>query len=778
MAKKNTQWTQVGKRKLELSNLDKVLFPEDGILKAEVIAYYLKIAPTILNHIKGRALTMIRFPDGIHGESFYQKNRPDWAPDWVEFATLGTVEKDYIIATEPAVLVWLANLAGLEIHQLHSRSPHFDKPDYMVFDLDPPEGYTFTNLLPIATELRKHVEGYGYTPFVKTTGGKGIHICCPLAAQQNFSEVFEAAQDIARPFVDAFPDETTLHIKKEARKGRVLVDIYRIRSGQSIISPYSLRGRVGAPVSMPLTWEELGRLAKPAEYNIHNAVDKVLRDGDVWEGMGAYAVELHTHRKAAVKSKPLPPSKKRKTAEQLERYKQKRDFEKTPEPAGVVLPGGNNNFVIHRHHASHLHYDLRLEQDGVLKSWAVPKGLPPRPGIKRMAVQTEDHPMEYLRFDGVIPKGQYGAGHMWVYALGKYQITKEKKDGFYFRLNSKELTGEYRMHRTKEREFLLERVDTPQVDYVNQFVEPMLSENRDKPPQGDEYIYEVKWDGIRALISWEEGKIKIHTRNRNDVTSKFPELLGGEKAFRATNALFDAEIVSLDDGGKPVFKKVINRLMSSGESNILKLSKSSPCCCYIFDCLYLDGRSLVNEPLTKRKEFVKDAIRNDTPYRVSEFVEDGDSLLAAAREHGLEGIMAKKRDSKYLSGRRSDCWYKIKIRQTCEVFIIGYTKGKGDRGVTFGALHIAEKQGDDFHYRGKVGTGFDDATIRDIVKVMKGVKEVKKPDVIGSVFDPKISVWLEPKIVAEVSYSKLTPDKMFREPVFVNLRLDLSDIPS
>lgn len=776
MAKKNTQWTQVGKRKLELSNLDKLLFPEDEIVKAEVIAYYLKIAPTILNHIKGRALTMIRFPDGIHGESFYQKNRPEWAPDWVEFATLGTVEKDYILATEPAVLVWLANLAGLELHQLHSRSPHFDKPDYMVFDLDPPEGYTFTNLLPIAKELKAHIEGYGYTTFVKTTGGKGIHICCPLAAQQNFLEVFEAAQDIARPFVERFPNDTTLHIKKEARKGRVLVDIYRIRTGQSIVSPYSLRGRLGGPVSMPLTWEELSRLSNPREYNIHTVVDKLLQDGDAWEGMGAYAIELHTHRKTAAKPQALPPSKKRKTPEQLETYKQKRDFEKTPEPAGVVLPGGNNNFVIHRHHASHLHYDLRLEQEGVLKSWAVPKGLPPRPGIKRMAVQTEDHPMEYLRFDGVIPKGQYGAGHMWVYALGKYQITKEKKDGFYFRLNSKEMTGEYRMHRMKEREFLLERVDEPQLDYVNDFIEPMLSENRDKPPIGDEYIYEVKWDGIRAMISWEEGKVKMHTRNRNDVTSKFPELLDGEKAFRATNALFDAEIVSLDGDGKPVFKKVINRLMSSGESNIAKLSKTSPCCCYIFDCLYLDGRSLVNEPLMKRKEFLKDAIRSDTPFRVSEAVEDGESLFEAARAHGLEGIMAKKRDSKYLSGRRSDCWYKIKIRQTREVFIVGYTKGKGDRGITFGALHIAEKQEDQLHYRGKVGTGFDDATIRGIVKVMKTVQEVKKPDVRGTILDLKTSVWLEPKIVAEVSYSKLTPDKMFREPVFVNLRVDLSEI--
>ena len=299
MAKKNTQWTQVGKRKLELSNLDKVLFPEDGIVKAEVIAYYLKIAPTILNHIKGRAMTMIRFPDGIHGESFYQKNRPEWAPDWIEFETMGSIEKDYIIASEPALLVWLANLAGLELHQLHSRRPDFDKPDYMVFDLDPPEGYTFGNLLPLAADLREHVESYGYTTFVKTTGGKGIHICCPLSAKQNFSEVFEAAQDIARPFVDKFPNDTTLHIKKDARKGRILVDIYRIRSGQSIVSPYSLRGRIGAPVSMPLTWEELGKVKKPVEFNITTPLKKFYRKamrGKAWAPSQLNCIPTVRHR--------------------------------------------------------------------------------------------------------------------------------------------------------------------------------------------------------------------------------------------------------------------------------------------------------------------------------------------------------------------------------------------------------------------------------------------------------------------------------------------------
>jgi DNA ligase D-like protein (predicted polymerase) len=186
MAKRKSQWALVGKREVELSNLDKVLFPKDQIVKAQIIEYYLKIAPTLLIHVKGRALTLIRFPDGIHGESFYQKNRPDWAPSWSEFVTLGKEAKDYIVATEPALLVWLANLASLELHQLHSRKPNFDCPDYMVFDLDPPEGYSFKKLIPIAFALKEHIEGFGYTPFVKTTGGKGLHICCPIEPSWDF----------------------------------------------------------------------------------------------------------------------------------------------------------------------------------------------------------------------------------------------------------------------------------------------------------------------------------------------------------------------------------------------------------------------------------------------------------------------------------------------------------------------------------------------------------------------------------------------------------------
>jgi DNA ligase D-like protein (predicted ligase) len=304
----------------------------------------------------------------------------------------------------------------------------------------------------------------------------------------------------------------------------------------------------------------------------------------------------------------------------------------------------------------------------------------------------------------------------------------------------------------------------------------MLSETTDKVPRGDDYVFELKWDGIRALITYEEGRIKLLTRNQIDVTAQFPELLEGDKAFRATNAVFDAEIVSLDKEGKPIFKKVINRMQARGESNILKLSKTAPCYCYVFDCLYLDGRSLIGEPLTKRKAFLKDAIRFDTPYRVSEAMEDGNSLFEAAREHGLEGIMAKRKDSKYLPAKRSDCWIKIKVRQSTEVFIIGYTKGKGDRGETFGALHIADKVGEELHYRGKVGTGFDDATIKEILKELKKIEPVKSIKVIGELLDKKTSTWLPPQLIVEVSYSKLTPDNMFREPVFIRLRPDLSDV--
>ena len=331
MARTSTTAT-VGKRKIELSNLNKVLFPADQIIKAELIEYYLKIAPTILRHIKGRPLTLVRWPDGVDQQTFFQKNRPEWAPQWLEHVELGNNEDkvDYVIATEEASLVWLANLACIELHQMHCRSPHYDKPDYIVWDLDPPEKYPFTQIVELAFDLREFIEKYGYHTFVKTTGGKGVHIVAPIEPKWSFELGREAALDVAKAYIQRHSQTTTLLIKKDQRKGKVLIDVYRNSTYQTIVSPYSVRGRGNAPVSMPLTWERLEAVEDPTEFNLRNAPDLLLEGGDPWETIGAYATKLHTQQPKT--KTPAAKPKPSKDNNALADYARKRAFDKTPEP--------------------------------------------------------------------------------------------------------------------------------------------------------------------------------------------------------------------------------------------------------------------------------------------------------------------------------------------------------------------------------------------------------------------------------------------------------------
>lgn len=755
---------EVGRRVIELSNLEKVLYPDDGIVKAEVIEYYLKLAPTILNHIKGRALSLVRYPDGIYGEQFFQKHRPDWTPDWIDYKRLGQErKKEYVVAKEEATLVWLANLACLEIHQIHSVADASDKPDYIVYDLDPPEdgSMPLAALKAIAFALKEHLERYNYHPFVKTTGGKGLHVVTPIEARYSFDECFQTAKKIATGFIQKH-DQTTLHIKKEARKGRVLIDIYRNRPSQTIVCPYSLRGRAAATVSTPLTWEELSEMESLTFWDINTARERVLTEGDAWEQIRGWAVPLHTDKRAML-AKEMPPNPRHKTPEQLEDYEKKRDFSKTAEPTGSEMDIPGSRFCVQRHHASHLHYDLRLEQDGVLKSWAIPRGLPPLPGVKRLAVQTEDHPLKYLTFEGEIPKGEYGGGMMWVYAMGKYEITKEKKDGFYFRLSGKQLSAEYRMHLMKGKEWLLERVDTPQQNLLHTIVKPMLASTAKRVPMGD-YYYELKWDGIRALVYVNEGQLTIYSRNGNDITSQFPELDMPEQAFRINNAIFDAEIVCLDEQGRAVFKKVIKRLMS--KKNFEYESKRSPAYCYLFDCLYLDGRSLMNDPQERRRWWMIDSVRiGETNFRVSQTEADGKALFAAAKAHGIEGIMAKRSDARYTPGKRSDAWIKVKVKETKDCIIIGFTQGDGERAETFGSLQLAEKEGEILTYRGRVGSGFDESQLQKLRHVFESLITTSY-EVEGDVHEKRKTTWLMPSMICEIEYSNVTDNGTLRDPVF------------
>jgi DNA ligase D-like protein (predicted ligase)/DNA ligase D-like protein (predicted 3'-phosphoesterase) len=517
-------------------------------------------------------------------------------------------------------------------------------------------------------------------------------------------------------------------------------------------------------------------ISSAADFNLHIVPGRVVRDGDAWEGIAAYAASLHTMRRKATASREVEPSLKNKSPKMLNEYAGKRRFGKTPEPLPAMAVGEGDVFVVHRHHATRLHYDLRLEQGGVLRSWAVPKGLPSRPGIIRLAVSTEDHPLEYVNFEGNIPKGQYGGGHMWVYARGKYEITGEKKNGFYFLLQSREISAEYRMHRTRGNEWLLERVDKPQIDWLRDPIEPMLAQSAHVPPESEDYIYEVKWDGVRAMITLDEGEVRIRSRNQNDITGKFPELVVPDQAFRAASALFDAEIVCLDDAGKPVFQNVIHRIQQSGKDAIERAHARHPAVCYVFDCLYLDGRPIANEPLVRRRAWMEDAIKRDTPYRVSEAVTEGTGLFKAAVEMGLEGIMAKEKNSAYRPGTRSGQWLKIKKRQTMDCVIIGYTRGKGGRQDLFGALQLALREGNGLRYLGKVGTGFDDKSMKETFAHLKDIKRVKRP-IKEKPLDDAQTVWIEPRAVCEVQFASLTKEGMLREPVFLRLRPDLAAKP-
>ena len=390
------------------------------------------------------------------------------------------------------------------------------------------------------------------------------------------------------------------------------------------------------------------------------------------------------------------------------------------------------------------------------------------PGVKRLAVQTEDHPLKYLSFEGEIPKGEYGGGMMWVFASGRYEITKEKKNGFYFRLSSKTFNGEFRMHLMKDKEWLLEHVDKPQVNYLDREVQPMLADAAKKPPLGD-YVYEVKWDGIRVILTINEGELIIRSRNMNDITAQFPELNLPEEAFRINNAIFDGEIVCLDSAGKPDFKKVIKRLMTKKSRDFTGLSKRNPAYCYLFDCLYVDGKSLLSEPLLRRREWMQDSVRRDSNYRISEIVEDGQALFDAAKQLGVEGIMAKDPLGKYYPGKRSSAWIKVKVKTTEDFVILGYTNGEGDRSPYFGSLQIAWREADgDLVYRGRVGSGFDTALLKLVTDSLASLDKTAKP-IEAAAHEESKTTWVEPRLQCEVEYTMLTDNGTLRDPVFKKL---------
>jgi bifunctional non-homologous end joining protein LigD len=457
-------------------------------------------------------------------------------------------------------------------------------------------------------------------------------------------------------------------------------------------------------------------------------------------------------------------------SKKLSEYERKRDRKQTPEPFGAK--GGSAKapiFVVQRHDARRLHYDFRLERDGVLASWAVPKGVPLEPGEQHLAVHVEDHPLEYGSFEGEIPQGNYGAGTVEIWDRGTYELVEEKPDGgLTVRLHGERLEGTWTLvpaHLSGDEKnwlILRKRDGAAAAAGPARVYRPMLATLTEKVPHGDGWQFEPKWDGYRALGYVRGGEAKLFSRRGNDLTQRF-EVVAKElvKALRTPDAVVDGEVVALDKGGKASFSA-----MQQGSVHLAY---------EVFDLLEVDGEPVVGLPLTERRSRLEKLFAPNPVVQLSGVFDDGEALLEAATEQGLEGVMAKRSSSRYSEGGRGRDWLKIKTHGRQEFVICGYTKGQGRRSGSFGALVLGVRRGRTWEWVGNVGTGFGEREIDELLAALEPLRRDESP--FRTV--PKMAkvrkgdvVWVEPSLVAEVEFAEWTHDGHLRAPSFQGLRTD------
>jgi bifunctional non-homologous end joining protein LigD len=514
-------------------------------------------------------------------------------------------------------------------------------------------------------------------------------------------------------------------------------------------------------------------------------------------------------------------------------YERKRDFTRTPEPkpgkpAKSELHAGR--YFIQRHNATRLHYDFRLEIDGTLKSWAIPKGPSLDPSVKHFAAMVEDHPLDYGDFEGNIPKGEYGGGSVMLWDRGTFELIGPEsaaeqivRGDLKFRLHGEKLSGTWAIvhmkNRGKGNDWLIikkkdeaaqtpwdieglaysvktgrtqeeiaadlpahkkasgkKKVKTQHPEKLTGavrstmpgFFEPMGATLADQLPKGAEWIFEVKWDGVRGLVFLDNGALSIYTRNNNRCERQYPELQVLPHYIEAEQAILDGEIVVLDNKGVSHFELIQPRIHSQDANSIAKMGQKNPVHLFVFDLLYLDGYDLRRAPLIERKQLLQSIVKPFTLLRVSDHFENaGEDLVEAARQSGLEGLVAKSTTSVYES-RRSRNWLKLKLTSEQEFVIAGYTPGEREH---FGSLALGFYEGGKLHYAGNVGTGFNARNLAELWALLEPLTIEKMPFAVADKI-PKGTLWVKPELVAQIKFANWTGDRKLRAPVYLGLRDD------
>jgi bifunctional non-homologous end joining protein LigD len=739
---------------VRLTNPDKVLYPATGTTKAEIFEYYVAIADVMVPHIAGRPVTRKRWPNGVGQPDFFEKQLASSAPDWLD---RGSVTHKSGTTTYPVIdsregLAWIAQQAALEVHVPQWRFATPDTPGpatRIVFDLDPGEGVTFRQLCEVAHEVRGFITDIGLTTFPLTSGSKGLHLYVPLADPVSSQGASVLAKRVAVQLEKAMPKQVTATMTKSLRAGKVFLDWSQNSAAKTTIAPYSLRGREHPTVAAPRTWEEIED-PDLRHLRFDEVLARVEADGDLLEGLD--------------ESAPL--------ADRLTTYRGMRDAGKTPEPVPHKAPavGDNNTFVIQEHHARRLHYDFRLERDGVLVSWAVPKNLPDTTSVNHLAVHTEDHPLEYATFEGSIPKGEYGGGEVIVWDSGTYETEKFRDnppDGpakggeVIVTLNGSKVSGRYALIQTDGKNWLAHRMKEQPAATAEDLAPMLATHGSVERLTRIVWAFEGKWDGYRLLVDANHGELQLRSRRGRDVTHEYPQLRALAADLADHHVILDGEAVALDEDGVPNFGLMQNRATSTRVEF------------WAFDILQLDGRSLLRAKYSDRRKILETLAAGGGLIVPAQLPGDGPEALEYARSQRWEGVVAKKRDSTYQPGRRSQSWIKDKLWRTQEVVIGGWRAGEGGRTSGIGALLIGVPDGDGLQFAGRVGTGFTDKDLANLKKTLAPLhtdespftKRLTGPDAKGVTF-------VRPELVGEVRYSERTSDGRLRQPSWRGMRPD------
>jgi bifunctional non-homologous end joining protein LigD len=459
--------------------------------------------------------------------------------------------------------------------------------------------------------------------------------------------------------------------------------------------------------------------------------------------------------------------------DKLQAYRDKRDPERTPEPvpAGPPPESEGGTFVIQEHHARRLHWDFRLERDGVLVSWALPKGVPDNPAVNHLAVHTEDHPLEYAGFEGSIPRGEYGGGDVTIWDRGSYETVKWAQDEVKVVLHGRRLDGGWALFQTKGTQWMIHR----ERQALPVSLTPMLALAGSPPPDQQNWALEMKWDGVRALAFIEHGTLRLMSRTGRDITMAYPELKGLGSAIPHKQLLLDGEIVVFGASGWPEFEALQPRIHVRDATQAAQLAAEFPVSYLAFDLLQLDGRPLLERPYRERRELLDGLAISGPHWQAPPSFpgEDYDAVREVSRQHAMEGIMAKRLDSKYVPGGRSDFWRKLKNVHRQEVVVAGWKPGKGNREGQVGSLLVGVYGPEGLTYAGHVGTGFTVETLRMLTDRLAPLRRDTSP------FDGEVppehartAVWAEPELVIDVSFGLWTRAGRMRAPVYKGLRDD------